>query len=89
MALSNFTSFVGRIWGISISTSIFSNLLPKKLATHAPNLEPALVPLVRDSVAAIRKLVPEQMRDGVIEAYRLAIRDVWLFCLAACESVGI
>lgn len=64
----------GRVLGISVSTSIFENLLPLKLRHHAPELSPAIFAIVLQSIDAIRSLVPEAQRAGVIEAYRLAIR---------------
>lgn len=57
----------GRIVGISISTTIFENLLPKKLERYAPELSAPIAEVVRHSIDAIRTIVPEASRPGVIE----------------------
>ncbi|KAL7413029.1 major facilitator superfamily domain-containing protein [Mrakia frigida] len=85
VGMVNFVAFIGRI-GISVATSIFSNLLPLKLDKYAPDLPPTSVSIVRDSVLAIRNvaIVPLEMQAGVVEAYQQSIRPIYLFALVAC-----
>lgn len=75
------------VLGISISTSIFNQKLRSNLTRYAPTLPEQIVPIVRDSIAAIRTLVPKDLQPAVIEAYRVSISPIYLFALAACESI--
>ncbi|GAA5856891.1 hypothetical protein JCM9279_007592 [Rhodotorula babjevae] len=84
-AIVTFGQLVGGTIGIAIGTSIFGTRLGSALREFAPD---APFQLVRNSVEAIPTL-PVELQPGVVHAYALALRDVFIIGVAAggCTSL--
>ncbi|CDZ98787.1 Predicted transporter (major facilitator superfamily) [Phaffia rhodozyma] len=83
IGIITFIGFIGRIVGVSVATSIFNNLIIFKLDKYAPTMPKAYQSIVRDSVAAIRTVVPEVYRADVIVAYSKSIAPVFIYGVVA------
>ncbi|CDZ97790.1 Predicted transporter (major facilitator superfamily) [Phaffia rhodozyma] len=83
VGLITFFGFIGRIIGVSVSTSIFINLIPNKVEEFAPELPASLIPIVREGFAGIRTVIPKEYQAGIIIAYRKSIAPVFFFAGAA------
>ncbi|GAA5916994.1 hypothetical protein JCM8208_003424 [Rhodotorula glutinis] len=84
-AIVTFGQLVGGTIGIAIGSSIFGTRLGSALREFAPE---APFQLVRNSVEAIPTL-PVELQPGVVHAYALALRDVFIIGVAAggCTSL--
>ncbi|GJN91916.1 hypothetical protein Rhopal_004941-T1 [Rhodotorula paludigena] len=84
--LVTFGQLIGGTVGIAIASSIFGTRLSSALREFAPE---APFELVRQSVQAIPTL-PEDLQPGVIHAYVLALKDVFIIGVAAggCTSLS-
>ncbi|GBE78995.1 Efflux pump roqT [Sparassis crispa] len=77
-----FTQVLGGVAGVSISGTIFTNLLRTNLRVYAPQLPAALVVAVEQSVTAIAEVAPD-MRAAVLHAYTFSISRVFLIGVPA------
>ncbi len=78
-ALVTFTQLIGGTIGIAIASTLFSTQLGTALHKYAPD---APVDLVRNSVEAIKTL-PLAQQAGVIHAYCVALKTVYIVAVPA------
>lgn len=84
-AIVSFAQLLGGVIGIAICQVLFSNGLGRELAPLG--LPDDVVRYVKNSVEAIKELSPE-LKPLVIDAYVLALRDVYVLAVpAAAMSV--
>ncbi|KAF5380253.1 hypothetical protein D9757_008194 [Collybiopsis confluens] len=65
---------LGGAIALSISQSIFSNVLVKELAKHVPSVDPSII--LNTGATQFRELVPAEELSGVLDAYAKAIQVV-------------
>lgn len=79
-----FAQVLGGAAGVSISGTIFTNLLRTNLRAYAPTLSPALAAAVEASVTAIGEVSAEGgLREAVLVAYTRAVSRVFLIGVPA------
>ena len=76
-----FVGFYGRIIGISVATCVLENLLQKKLHQYVPDMPEIYVQQVINQASAVWTIIPEQYRQGSLEAYTEVLRIVYILGL--------
>ncbi|KZO92741.1 ABC transporter [Calocera viscosa TUFC12733] len=81
-SMVNFTQLIGGVIGISIAGTIFANQLGKELAIYAPNIDPSVAQLLKESVTVVLTL-PADQQGPIIEAYTKALDYVYIIGVPA------
>jgi hypothetical protein len=89
MALVVFAQTLGGAIFVSVSDTIFSNLLVQNLADAVPGLSPSIVSST--GATALKNVIAPQYLPGVLVAYNHAITQTWYaaVALAAVSIIGV
>jgi hypothetical protein len=76
------SQFIGAAVFLAVSNSIFNQRLGEELATHAPNVNPAVV--LSAGATNFRHLLGGEDLPGVIQAYANSLGYVYYLACAVC-----
>ncbi|OAK95148.1 MFS general substrate transporter [Phaeosphaeriaceae sp. SRC1lsM3a] len=79
-ALVMFFNSLGGAISISIAQNIFVNSLKREVPKHAPGLDPQIV--LGAGATFVRKVVPQNLLEGVLVAYTSAIVSAFILSIA-------
>ncbi|KAK8846517.1 hypothetical protein IAR55_005603 [Kwoniella newhampshirensis] len=76
--LAAFMGFVGRIIGLSVGGSVFENMLQRNLRDRVPGITLDMIAAIVSDATAVWKVVPENMRGPVLNAYTKTVSEVYI-----------
>jgi hypothetical protein len=79
-SLAIFFNSLGGAISISIAQNIFQNGLVENLPIYAPNIPPSAV--ISAGASYLRDLIPEQVLQGVLKAYMIALDQAFVLPIA-------
>ncbi|OCF40914.1 aflatoxin efflux pump AFLT [Kwoniella heveanensis CBS 569] len=79
--LAIFIGFAGRIVALSLSGSVFENMIQRNLREGVPGISEELVAAVVHSASAVWESVPEELQAPVLKAYTKTLSEVFIIAL--------
>ncbi|OXG42035.1 aflatoxin efflux pump AFLT [Cryptococcus neoformans Bt120] len=76
-----FTGFAGRIVALSMSGSVFENMIQRHLKAMVPGISEEIISAVVNDATAVWTSVPEDLREPVLRAYTKTLSQVFIIGL--------